>query len=320
VGRFLARRLLQSLITLLLGSFVFHSALSLLPGDPIRALFGLARPDPGVYAALTAQYHFDEPWYARYALYLRDLLSGDLGRSFPGQIRGRVRMGRPVTDILSDTLPVSLGIVVPALIVVTLVGIAVGTVAARRRTRPSGRAIYLGSLVTVATPVVVLAFVLQSIVGVRLGWTPVQGLADWSGYILPVLALSAASTAYVILLTRSELREVLTEVFIHAARARAVPEHRLVGIHALRASLVTTVTLIAANFGQLLTGLVIVEGVFGIPGVGGSLLSAIESRDFSLLIALLLFVVALVLAANLVADVLQTLIDPRIRAEADQRT
>lgn len=319
MGRFLLRRLLQSVITLLAASFVFHSALSLLPGDPVRAMFGLARPDPGVYEALRAQYHFDDPWYARYFLYLGDLLTGDLGRSFPTAVRSRVGTGTPVTGILARTLPVSLRILLPAVVVVAVAGVVLGATAARKQGEPAGHAIYLGSLITVAMPVIVLAFVLQSVIGVGLGLTPVEGLGDWSAYVLPVLALSAATTGYVILLTRSELEEVLTHVYIQAARARAVPEQRVVGIHALRVSLVTTVTLIAANFGQLLTGLVIVEGVFGISGFGGTLLRAIEFRDFSLLIALLLFVVALVLAANLVADVLQTVIDPRIRTPDDRR-
>ncbi len=318
MGRFLGRRLLQSGVTLLLASFVFHSGLSLLPGDPVRAMIGLARPDPGVYQALRAQYHFDDPWYARYLLYLRDLLTGDLGRSFPTQVRSRGGIGPRVSDILSQTLPVSLRILIPALIVVTVAGIVIGTLATRKRREPTGHAIYLGSLVAVATPVIVLAFVLQSVVGVGLGLTPVRGLRDWSGYILPVITLATASTGYVVLLTRSELGEALSQTFIQAARARAVPEHRLVGIHALRASVVTTVTFIAANFGQLLTGLVIVEGVFGISGFGGTLLRAIEFRDYSLLISLLLFVVAVVLAANLVADVLQTIIDPRIRPANDR--
>jgi len=152
-------------VTLLLASFVFHSALSLLPGDPVRAMFGLARPDPRIYDALRAQYHFDDPWYARYLLYLRDLLTGDLGRSFPTQVRAAGRgTGTPVTDILSRTLPVSLRILVPALIVVTVAGIVIGTLATRKRRGPTGHAIYLGSLVAVATPIIVLAFLLQSVV------------------------------------------------------------------------------------------------------------------------------------------------------------
>lgn len=320
MGRFLARRLLQSIGTLLLASFVFHTALSLLPGDPVRALFGAARPDPGVYEAMRAQYHFDQPWYGRWWRYVADLASGDWGRSFPGQVRGRVQMGPPVADILQRAVPVSLRLLLGVLACEAVLGVAAGVFAVRRRHRPLGEALHLGALVAVAVPVIVWAFVLQSVFGQGLGWLPLGGLADWRGYVLPVVALSTTSTAYVVLLTRSELGQALGEVFIQAAFARAVPEGRVVGLHALRASLVTIVTFIAANFGQLLTGLIVVEGVFGIPGVGAALLGAIRLRDFALLIAMLLFAVAVVLVANLVADVLQTVIDPRVRRTGERRS
>lgn len=315
--RFFVRRLLGSLFTLLLATFVFHTAISLLPGDPIRALFGPAQPDPAVYAGLAAQYHFDAPWYLRYLLYLGDLLRGDLGHSFPGAARNRIYQGPAVTSVLAGAIPVSLRILLGTLAIQVVVGLAAGAVAARRQGW-GPRAVYAVALVLVAVPVIVIAFVLQSVVGWELKWLPVTGMsAGWRSYVLPILSLSAATTAYVVLITRSELMETLEAPFIRYGRARSLPEWRIVGVHGLRASLVPVVTVIAANFGQLLTGLVIVEGVFAQAGVGGALFRALQTRDPGLLVGLLLFTTALVLVANLIADLLHVVIDPRVSLTRD---
>lgn len=315
MGRFLLRKTLQALFTLILATFLFHSALTLLPGDPVRALFGPTQPDPGVYEAMRAQYHFDKPWYLQYLLYLRDLLTGNWGYTFPGATRNRVIQGAPVSGVLRGTVPISLRILLAVMVVQTVVGLAVGTLATQARRRAVRAGVHAWGILLVATPVLALAFVLQSAFGWELRWFPTAGVSHGlRSYVLPVLTLSAAATAYVVLITRSELAEVLHGRFAHAARARAIPESRIVGVHALRMSLVPVVTFTAANFGQLLTGLVIVEGVYKVPGVGGALFSAIGRRDPALLIALLVFSTTVVLVANLLADVLYAVIDPRIKA------
>lgn len=309
---FLLRRIAATVGTLLLATLVFHTVLSLLPGDPVRALFGPAQPDPEVYAAMRAQYHLDDPWFLRYVLYLSDLLRGDLGTSFPGAARNRVVTGPPVAAVITAAVPVSLRILLGSIIVQIVVGVTAGAISARRQ-RWGASAVYGVALVAVAMPVLVTAFLLQSLVGWELRWLPVSGMsAGWRSYVLPILSLSAAATAYVVLVTRSELTDTLHAAFIRNARARAIPESRIVGIHALRVALVPVVTLVAASFGQLLTGLVVVEGVFAQAGVGAALLRALQTRDPSLLIGLLLCATALVLVANLIADVLHVLIDPRV--------
>ena len=320
MGRFLLGKGLQAIFTLVLATFLFHSALMLLPGDPVRALFGPARPDPGVYEAMRAQYHFDEPWYLQYLLYLRDLLTGDWGNTFPGAARNRVIQGPPVSGVLRATIPISLRILLAVIAVQTVVGLCIGTFAPQARRRWVGAGIHAWGILLVATPVLALAFAMQSAFGWELGWFPTSGVSHGlRSYVLPVLTLSAGATAYVVLSTASELDEVLQGRVAHAARARAIPESRIVGVHALRMSLVPVVTFTAANFGQLLTGLVIVEGVYKIPGVGGALFSAIQRRDPALLIGLLVFSTAVVLLANLIADVLYAIIDPRVRKAQGSR-
>lgn len=311
---FVVRRVLLVVFTLLLATLVFHAAVSLLPGDPVRALFGPVRPDPDVYAAMQQQYNFDDPWIVRYGKYLGDLLVGDWGYSFPGRVFAYVTVGPPVADVIRAALPVSGVLLLAAFLIQGVVGLAAGTLAALLRRPATGGLIYLTALGMVSVPVMVLAYSTQALFSYELRWLPVTGLSQgWRSYLLPVLSLAAAATAYLTLLTRSELGEVLISRYIKAAEARSIPPHRIVGLHALRAALVPVVTFLAANFGQVLTALVIVEGVFGIPGIGGALFDAIQTRDPAMLTALLTLATALVLVANLLADLLYAVIDPRIR-------
>jgi ABC-type dipeptide/oligopeptide/nickel transport system permease component len=316
VAVLLARRAGQAVVTLLLATLLFQLALELLPGDPIRALFGPQRPDPVVYEAMRAQYGFDEPFPVRYLGYLGDLVTGDWGNSFPGGlVYGRVEVGPPVRDVVAAALPVSATLVAWAVLVQGVVGLAAGACAVLLRRPAAGSVIYLAAVGTASVPVIVLAYGLQAFVGTELRWLPVTGAGHgWRGYVLPVVALAAAATAYLALLTRSELAETLRARWVKAAEARSIPQHRIVGIHAMRVSLVPIVTFLAANTGQLLTALVIVEGVFGVPGVGGALFSAVQTRDPAMLTALLTLSVAVVVAANLVADVVVAVADPRVRA------
>ncbi len=312
---FAVRRLFQAVLTLLLATLVFQGALELLPGDPIRALFGPRRPEPGLYAALQARYDFDQPFPVRYAAYLGDLLTGDWGSSFPGgTVRGHVQEGPPIISIVRSALPVSAALLGASLVVQGAVGLVAGTLSVLLRRRAAGGLIYLAALGMVSVPVIVLAYASQALFAVELRWLPVTGTSQGlRSYVLPVLTLAAASAAYLTLLTRSELLEHLRARWMRAAEARSIPPHRIVGLHALRASLVPLVTFLGANAGQLLTGLVVVEGVFGLPGLGGALFAAIQERDPAVLTALLTLATAAVIAANLVADLLHAAVDPRVR-------
>lgn len=312
--RFLAFRLLRSVLTLLVAMFLFQVALTVLPGDPIRALFGPSRPDPVVLAAMHAEFGFDDPLLVQYGNRVGGLLTGDLGHTFPGAARNRVEVGPPVTAVVSAAAPHSARLVAGALLIQGVVGIGLGVMATLRRGAPSASVIYLSSLGMVSVPVIVLAYALQAVFGWQLGWLPVSGLmeGDW-GYVLPTLSIALPGTAYLVLLTRSELGETLRRHYIKAAAARAIPQHRVIGRHALRASAVPLVTFMAANLGTLLSALLVVEGIYNIPGVGGLTYHAIQTLDRALLIALLTLATIAVVVANLIADVAYAVIDPRIR-------
>lgn len=318
MGRFLLSRLLRGIFTLFLLTLIVYGGLALLPGDPVRALFGQQRPDPVVYEAMRDQYNLDEPWIVQYGLFLRNMATGDLGFSYPGIVRAVARVGPPVRDLLAPAVPVSARLVLPVLTIQVVAGATAGAFSAAYRRRAAGTGVYAFATAILGIPVVALAYFLQTTFGFQLRWLPAAGLSHWPGYVLPVMSLSLGTTALVILMTRSHLQDVLGLPFIKAAAARGLRTRRLVGLHALRLALGPVITLVAANLGQLITGLIIVETIYGIPGVGSMLYTAIFQRDRSLLIGLLIVTTAFVIVANIVADAAHLLLDPRTQDEPQE--
>lgn len=311
MGRYVTRRLLQTIVTLFAATLLFHASITALPGDPIRALFGIARPDPEALAAARAQFGFDDPYWIQYRDYLWDLLRGDLGHSFPAV--GGATLGPPVSSILARALPVSARLLGAALLIQTVLGVWAGVVAALNENAAISRAVYVAAIGLVSIPVIVMAYVGQAVFAIELGWLPIYGLEQgWVSYLLPIVALSSAATGYVVILTRSELLSTLHEQFLKAARARSITRRRIVGLHALRPSILPVISYIAANLGWLVTGLLVVEGIFGIPGLGGTLFTAIQRQDRALLVAIITVVTLGVIVANLLADILYAVVDPRI--------
>lgn len=320
MGRFVTERLFQMLITVLLVVTFVFLAVSVLPGDPVRALFGFRAVPPPVYDAIVEQFHFDRPLLVQYWLFVTDIATGDLGDSFPASAFGRTMSGPPVSGIVLGALPVSARIVGGALAIQAGVGIIAGTWAALHEGRRIGTAIYAWSLLLVSIPVLVVAYTSRTYLSITAGWFPSAGVnSGWISYVLPSLSLAALSTGFVALLARSELRDALHEPYILAARARGLSPRRVVGIHALKNSLVPVVTFVAANVGQLVTGLIIVEGVYRVPGLGGTVFFAIQRRDRALLVGLVIVIGIAVVIANTVADLLYAVIDPRIRIRGATR-
>ncbi|HEX2239630.1 MAG TPA: ABC transporter permease [Actinomycetota bacterium] len=314
------RRALQAFLTLLLVTLVIHGALALLPGEPMRGVFGPRRPDPEVFDALRKMYHLDLPWPLRYLNYLQDLFTGDWGNTLPGDVRGAAYVGPPVTTVVSAAVPSSIRLLLPALIIQVGAGILGGIYAVRRRRERSGVALYTAAVLLLGIPVVVVAYWLQMVFAWNLDWFPTIGLTGWRAYVLPVLSLALVTTPLTILFTRSQLQDVLLSGFVKPARARAIPEQRIVGVHALRASLGPVATFVAATFGQLLTALVIVETIFRIPGYGHLVYDSLLARDRTLLIALVVLSTAAVLVMNFIADMIHIAADPRVREQVATKT
>lgn len=313
--KYAAGRVLQLLLSLWVAMTLLFVAVTQLPGDPVRALFGFRPPPPELYARIRTRYGLDEPLWEQYRRYFAHLLTGDLGNSYPTASRFDIGIGASVNDTLAAAAPVSARLLVGAVLLQLAVGVAAGALSARRGSR-LGTALYLAALGVVATPVLVAAYLLRTVVGLELGWLPSDGLLGGDrAYVLPVLSLAGLSTGYVALLTRSEVRETLAGPFVRAARARGLRASRVLAVHALRPSLVPVVAFVAANTGQLVVGLIVVEGVFDLPGVGGAIFQSIRDRDRSLLVGLVTVVMVVVLVANAVADLLAAALDPRLRSD-----
>lgn len=317
--RFATHRLVRMVATLLVATFVFFAAVTVLPGDPVRGLFGPRPPPPGLHQEISEEFHLDRPFLVQYGLFVTDLLRGDLGHSYPHDPSGAARRGPPIAGILVATLPVSLRLLGATVALQFVAGVAIGTgTAVRRRTR-TDVSVYAVAVLLVSVPVIVAAFVLQAFVGFPVPWLPHRWIADagWTNYVLPTASLAAASAGYVLLLTRAELLANLRRPFVQAAVARGLHPRRVVGVHALRASLVPVVAFATANLGNLVAGLVVVESVFGIPGTGAALFNALQRQERALIVVIMTMTLVAVIVVNTLADVVADLIDPRIGLEGD---
>ena len=314
MGRYLVGRGVQMLVTLLVALTVLWVAVTVLPGDPVRALFGFRQPSPEAYARVREQLRLDQPVLEQYVLYLVDVLRLDLGQTYPRDPFGRPGEGPPVSAVIRGGMPVSGKLLLGALVVQAVVGIVAGALAAARAGSKLGRFVDVAALLLVSTPVLVTAFVSRIVFGVELRWFPVSGIASGTmGYVLPVLSLAALSTGYVTLLLRSELGAALRSPYAAAARARGIEPWRITAVHAMRPSLIPVATFLAANLGQLVTALLIVEGIFDVPGVGGLLFDAIATQDRNLVVGIVTVVALLVIVGNAIADAAVAALDPRVR-------
>lgn len=214
-------------------------------------------------------------------------------------------------------MPVSVRILTATIALQAVVGLALAIYAALRRRTISDLAVYATAILLVSVPVIVSALALQAFVGFRVGGLPSTWRPDagWTNYVLPVASLAAGFAAYVLLIARTELLPAIREPHMRAAVARGVPERRLIGVHASRASLVPVVTFVTPNLGNLIAGLVVVEGVFGVPGSGGRLFLALQTQDRALIVVIIILVLVTVIVVNTIADIAYSAIDPRIRLD-----
>lgn len=306
MGHFLARRGLQALATILLATLVVHVAVTVLPGDPVRALFGFRPPPPEAVISIRARFNLDEPYLVQYWLYLRDVLTLDLGTS--------LRHGRDVNEMVAEAWPVTVRLVTFALGMQVVVGLAGGVWTAIHPTAWSTRLVLVGSVLMIAVPVVLSTYVLQGLFGLRWHVLPITGTYDgWVSYVLPALALAAMTLGTVVIFLRSELRQALRAPFIRFATAAGVARPRVIAVHALRTATPPVVAYLASNLGQVVLGVLIVEGVFNLPGLGGVMFEAIRGQDRSVVVSLVTLVTVVVVLLNLVADLVVAALDPRVR-------
>jgi ABC-type dipeptide/oligopeptide/nickel transport system permease component len=305
LARYIARRLLLAIPVIIGASFFVFFLIYALPGDPIRALGGDRPLPPGVVAQLRAEYNLDDPVVVQYVKYLGGLLQGDFGTDFSG---------REVSDTIAQRLPVTVRLGVTALIIEAVIGLIAGVLAGIRRNGFIDNLVLVSTTFLVAVPVFVLGYVVQYAFGVQLGLLPISGTGQgWLSYVAPGFVLASLSLAYVARLTRTSLVENLRNDYVRTARAKGLPERSVVGKHALRNSLIPVVTFLGADFGSLLSGAIVTEGVFNLPGLGQAVFEGVRSQEGALVVGITTFFIFVYIFANLLVDVLYAALDPRIR-------
>ncbi|MDJ0314100.1 ABC transporter permease [Arthrobacter sp. H35-D1] len=303
---FTLRRFLQLIPVFFGATLLVYFLVFATPGDPIAALSGGKPMAPAVEEALRAQYNLDQPFWIQYGLYLKNLVTLNLGQTFSGQ---------EVAAVIGRAYPVTARLAIMALAFEAIFGVLFGVIAGLRKGKLFDGTVLVGSLIVIAVPTFVLGFVLQLVVGVQLGWArpTVSGTAPWDELVLPALVLGLVSLAYVIRLTRASISENMSADYVRTATAKGLSRRRVVMVHILRNSLIPVVTFLGADLGALMGGAIVTEGIFNVPGVGNLLYQAILKGESATVVAVVGILVIVFVVANLVVDLLYALLDPRIR-------
>jgi len=276
-----------------------------LSGDPAQIIMGADAPPEAVDAFRTA-WGLDEPLWVQYFSYFWAILQGDLGRS--------MRDGRDAIVLVTERIPATLALTLPALAIKICLGIPAGIYAALHRNSLADRIVMIIAVAGFTVPSFVLGLLLVLVFAVQLGWLPSGGQESWRHGILPVITLGLGGAAVLARFTRSAMLEVLGQPYIRTASAKGVPWRAVVTGHALPNAAIRTVTIIGFMVGTLIAGAVVVESVFSWPGVGRLLVVAVANRDLAVVQCILLLVAITMVCANLIVDLLYGLLDPRLRA------
>lgn len=303
---YIVRRILQVIPVLLGTTFLIYFMVFAMPGDPVVALFGDKTPPPQVLEQLRERYNLDKPFIVQYLIFLGNILRGDLGVSFSGQ---------PVVEILAQTFPVTLRLAVISTFFLMVAGISVGLVSGLRKGGIFDASALVMSLILISLPIFVVGFVGQFIFGIQLGWfrTTVGSGAPTRDLILPALVLATGSFAQIVRLTRASVIETESLDFVRTAASKGLSRRRIVPVHILRNSLIPVVTYLAVDFGVLMVGAVVTEGIFNVPGVGRTVYQAIIRGENPTVVAFVTVMVLIYLVVNLLVDLFYAVLDPRIR-------
>ncbi|WP_433300774.1 ABC transporter permease [Actinoplanes sp. CA-030573] len=306
--RYIVRRLLQMVLTFFGATFIVYALMFAVQDDPLQALVGERPLTDSQRTALTAKYHLDDSFFTQYWYYVKGLLTGDFGTSLTN---------RRVADMLADAWPVTLKLSIMAIIIAATIAIVAGVISGIRRGSIFDNATLFVTLIVLALPIVVLAPLAQLIFGIKLGWFPATAGKDASLYelLLPAAVLASLVVATELRVTRASVAENLRADYVRTARAKGLTRKRVIGVHVLRNSLIPVITLIGVDIGGLMSGAIVTEKVFNIPGVGFNLFRGIRTEDGPLVVGFVSVLVIVFLIVNLIVDLLYAALDPRIRYE-----
>jgi peptide/nickel transport system permease protein len=313
VGLFLLRRTAILFALLVVVSFVVFSLLYLAPGDTAQILLGPKPQSPAALEAVREQYHLDQPFLVQYWIWLKDALHGDLGRS--------IRTNEPIATVIGSRVGIDIFLGFYAFIMAMIVGVPLGILAAVRRRAVVDRAIVGVSVVGVSAPPFASGLLLLYVFVVYLRWFPAFGAGNGffdrlSHLTLPAIALALTAMALVVKLTRAGMISALEQDYVVFARARGIPASRVLIAYAFRNALIPVVTSAGLILGYLLTGGILVEVAFSLPGVGALMIDGVSNKDLPVVQGVALVIAVIVITANLAIDILYLVVDPRIRLRA----
>jgi len=301
--RFALKRVLGAIPTLLVLIALAFFLIKVAPGGPFDTD---RRIPPEIEANLQAAYNLDEPLYKQFGLYLGGLLKGDFGPSF--QYRDYT-----VTELIATGFPVSLRLGGLAMLLAFFVGVAVGTIAALKQNSFTDHAAMAVAMTGISIPNFVMAPLLVLLFAVTLKWLPAGGLGDWRNFVLPVVALALPQIAYIARLTRGSMIEVLRADFIRTARAQGLPQRAVIIRHALKPALLPVISYLGPATAAIITGSVVIEQIFGVPGLGRFFVQGALNRDYTLVMGVVVFYGVLIIVFNLIVDLVYGWLDPRVQ-------
>ncbi|GAA0075787.1 ABC transporter permease [Clostridium sp. CTA-5] len=302
--KYIGKRLLASILTIWVVITLTFFLMRLMPGGP----FDSDKLTPEIRANMEAKYGMDKPLGEQYTMYMKNLVKGDLGESMTFK-------GRKVSDTISYSFPASAKIGLVSVASSVIVGVGLGIVAALKKGKWADSLIMLLVTLGITIPSFVIGAVLIYFLTVELGLLPATGFSSWKHYIMPVIALSLGSMAFITRLTRNKLLDVLKSDYIRTAKAKGLSRGTVILKHALRNSLIPIVTYIGPLIASILTGSFVVEKIFAIPGLGNEFVQSVTNRDYTMLLGVTVFYCTMLIMFNFIVDIMYVVIDPRIKLE-----
>jgi peptide/nickel transport system permease protein len=314
MGYFLFRRTAGFVLTLFAVSAVVFAVMNVLPGDPALTILGLDATDDAL-AALREQLGLNDPLLTRYFAWIGGALQGDFGVSHSFRV--------PVSELIAERLPMTLSLAATGMLLTLVVALSLGIGAAARHGRVGDWGVMFLSQVGIAVPAFWLSILLVLLFAVKLRWLPPGGFPGWSdpvaalrSLILPTIALALVQSAVLARVTRSSALEVMRQDFVRTARASGLSRRRVLWRHVLPNALIPIVTIVGMQFAALVTGTIVIENVFYLPGLGRLIFQSIANRDLPTVQALVMLFAAIVVTTNFLVDLLYVLIDPRLKVRA----
>ena len=301
--KYILKRILLAIVTIWAVATLTFFLMNMVPGGPFLSEKAIS---PQATAALEAKYGLDKPLWQQYLTYMAGASHGDFGDSLK-------QRGRTVMDIMTMKFPVSARVGGVSVLVALLLGVPLGCIAALKRGKFLDNLISVVSTCGIAVPSFVICTLLLYFFGVRLQILPTMGLTSWKHYVMPVMALAFYPTAYIMRLMRSSMLDVLGQDYMRTAKAKGLAGGKILFKHALRNAILPVITYVGPLLAYTVTGSFVVEKIFTIPGLGGEFISAINGRDYTLIMGTTIFLATLIILMNVVVDIVYKIVDPRIK-------